>query len=47
MITRPIGDTIALCPPLVISEDEINEMFDKISIGLNQALELAAARNLL
>lgn len=29
------GDTIAVCPPLIISADEVNEMFD----GLDKALD--------
>jgi len=28
VVTRAMGDAIAFCPPLIISEDEINEMFD-------------------
>lgn len=30
-----IGDTIALCPPLIIKEDEINETFDRLLKALN------------
>ena len=37
VIVRPIGDAIAICPPLVISHDEIDEMFDKITTGLDRA----------
>ena len=32
LIVRPlIGDRIALCPPLVISEAEIDELFDRLA----------------
>ncbi|HWG07160.1 MAG TPA: aminotransferase [Beijerinckiaceae bacterium] len=37
VIVRPIGDAIAICPPLVISHEEVDEMFDKIAIGLDRA----------
>lgn len=47
VIVRPIGDTIAICPPLIISKDEINEMFDKISSGFDRALESALSRGLI
>ena len=36
VITRAIGDTIAICPPLIISHAEIDEMFDKIALGLDR-----------
>ena len=39
VITRVIGDTIAICPPLIISHAEIDEMFDKIASGLDRALD--------
>lgn len=29
------GDTVALCPPLVISLPEIDEMFDKLEAALD------------
>lgn len=34
-ITRALGDSIALCPPLIISEDQIHEMFDIIARTLD------------
>ncbi|MGF7159418.1 4-aminobutyrate--pyruvate transaminase [Rhodoligotrophos appendicifer] len=30
------GDSIALCPPLIITEGEINEMFDRLETSLDQ-----------
>jgi len=30
LICRMLGDAVALCPPLVITEDEINDMFDRL-----------------
>jgi 4-aminobutyrate--pyruvate transaminase len=35
VIVRNIQDTLAFCPPLIISADEINEMFDLVENGLN------------
>ena len=34
---RPILDTIALCPPLIISEREIDELTDKLKKSLREA----------
>ena len=39
LIIRAIGDTIAICPPLVISEPEIGLLIDRLA----QAIEMAAA----
>ena len=35
VITRAIGDTVALCPPLIITEEQLHELFDI----LEQAIE--------
>lgn len=35
-IIRAIVDTIAICPPLIITEDEIDELFDAIERGLDR-----------
>lgn len=40
VIARPmLGDRIALCPPLVIEEAEIDEMFDRFARGLDRGLD--------
>ena len=36
-ILRALGDTIAICPPMIISEPELNELFDRFEKGLNEA----------
>ncbi len=36
-ILRALGDTIAICPPMIISEAELNELFDRFENGLNEA----------
>ncbi|MBS0277800.1 MAG: aminotransferase class III-fold pyridoxal phosphate-dependent enzyme [Proteobacteria bacterium] len=47
LIVRPLmGDRIALCPPLVISESEIDEMFDRYERGLAKGLDWARRENL-
>ena len=33
LIVRPIGDTISICPPLVIKPAEIDELFDKLEVA--------------
>ncbi len=38
LIVRNIGDTIALCPPLVITESEISELFDRLERALDDTL---------
>jgi 4-aminobutyrate--pyruvate transaminase len=34
LIVRAIGDTIAICPPLIISEAEIGMLIDRLAAGL-------------
>ena len=34
LIVRPILDTIALCPPLIISKNEIDELVEKLRMSL-------------
>jgi 4-aminobutyrate--pyruvate transaminase len=36
LIARPMGDTVALCPPLIINEAEIGEMFDRLTRALDK-----------
>lgn len=39
VILRAIGDSIAICPPMIISEDELNFLFDKLELALNETLD--------
>ena len=40
LITRALpGDSLALCPPLIIKQDEIDEMFDRIGRTLDDTLD--------
>ena len=35
LILRPLpGDVVGICPPLIIREDEIDDLFDKLDRGL-------------
>ena len=38
LIVRPIGDITAFCPPLIISEDQLDELFAKFSAALDKTL---------
>jgi 4-aminobutyrate--pyruvate transaminase len=42
-----LSDRIAFCPPLVISESEIDEMFDRFTRGLNRTLDWVKAEGLI
>jgi 4-aminobutyrate--pyruvate transaminase len=48
LIVRPLlNDRIAVCPPLVISEAEVNELFDRFERGLAKTLDWAKAEKLI
>lgn len=36
LLLRAAGDTLLLCPPLIVSEKDINEIFDIVEQGLDQ-----------
>ncbi|MGL4322526.1 MAG: aminotransferase class III-fold pyridoxal phosphate-dependent enzyme, partial [Beijerinckiaceae bacterium] len=47
LIVRPLGgDRIAFCPPLVISEAEIHDMFDRFERGLKRMADWITAEGL-
>jgi 4-aminobutyrate--pyruvate transaminase len=39
LITRPIGNSIAFCPPLIISPGDVEEMFHRFRQALDQLLD--------
>ena len=48
VISRAIaGDTVSICPPLLITESEIDEMFDRLSRGLDRAHDWARSEGLI
>ena len=40
LIIRAMGDSVALCPPLVIGEEDINVMFDRLTTALDAAVPI-------
>jgi 4-aminobutyrate---pyruvate transaminase len=36
LITRAVGDAVALCPPLIVTEEQIHEIFDLYEKGLDE-----------
>jgi 4-aminobutyrate--pyruvate transaminase len=47
LILRPIGDTLAICPPLIISPAEIDQIQERIGRALNATLEIARQKQYL
>ncbi len=45
LIVRNIQDSLALCPPLIITTDEIHEMFDLFEKGLDEMEAWARKEN--
>jgi 4-aminobutyrate---pyruvate transaminase len=45
LIVRNVQDSLALCPPLIITTDEIHEMFDLFEKGLDQMEAWARKEN--
>jgi 4-aminobutyrate--pyruvate transaminase len=46
LIVRPMADSVAFCPPLIITADEIDEMFDIVEAGLDRMEERVHHENL-
>jgi len=42
-----LGDRVALCPPLVITQDEINDLFDRLERALAKSLDWATKEKLI
>ncbi|MDQ7019226.1 MAG: aminotransferase class III-fold pyridoxal phosphate-dependent enzyme, partial [Robiginitomaculum sp.] len=36
LILRNMGDTIGICPPLIISEEQLNTLFDRLETALDK-----------
>lgn len=47
LIPRNVGDGIAFCPPLIIDEAQIDEIFDKFSLALDETLNHVTRAGLL
>ena len=46
-VLRNLGDSIAICPPLIINETQIDELVTKLGSALNQTHEWVTSRPLL
>jgi 4-aminobutyrate--pyruvate transaminase len=46
LILRPIGETIAFCPPLIIEEHEIDLMLERFGLALDDTLAMVRERGL-
>ncbi len=47
LICRAIGDSLALCPPLITSQDELGEIFTRYGKSLDETLEWVRREGLL
>ncbi|MDD9910773.1 MAG: aminotransferase [Ahrensia sp.] len=46
LILRAIGDAMAICPPMIITEDELNALFDRLEGGVNDTEALVSREDL-
>ncbi len=46
LIVRALGDTVAICPPLVITEGQVHELFDKLERALAATLDFVHSHSL-
>ncbi len=46
LIVRNVLDNVALCPPLIITEEELNTLFDRLETALNRAEAWVSGENL-
>ena len=37
--SRPVGDAMCFCPPLIITDSEIDSLFDRYSKALDEGLD--------
>jgi 4-aminobutyrate--pyruvate transaminase len=47
LIVRAIGDAIAVCPPYIVTAEDIDEIFERLERGLNETLAWARQERLL
>ena len=45
LIVRNLGDTIAFCPPLIISEDEIDQLLERFGKSLEETAQWMNSRS--
>ena len=39
LVVRNIGETLALCPPLIVDDAQVDELFSKLERALDDTLE--------
>ena len=44
LIVRNIGDTVAFCPPLIITDDQVGELLGKFEAGLKKTVDWAQSQ---
>jgi len=44
LIVRNLGDSVAFCPPLIINEEQIHEVFDKFTEALSDVAKFVVSR---
>ena len=42
LIVRNVGDTVAFCPPLIITDNQVGELLHKFEVGLNKTIDWAS-----
>ncbi|MDP2802955.1 MAG: aminotransferase [Phreatobacter sp.] len=47
LIIRNLGDSLAVCPPLIITPEEIDDLFDRLARTLDRTLDKVKAEGLL
>ncbi|MCX8281358.1 aminotransferase [Phyllobacterium sp. 0TCS1.6C] len=45
-VLRAVGDAIAFCPPMIITEDELNELFNRFELALADTEALVSTQDL-
>ncbi|PCH82660.1 MAG: aspartate aminotransferase family protein [Hyphomicrobiales bacterium] len=46
VILRNLGDTIAICPPLIISDNELDQLFDMLELALDDTEAMVSTNQL-
>ena len=47
LIVRAIGDNMALCPPLIATESDVDEIFDRLGKALDNTLDSVRNKGLI
>jgi 4-aminobutyrate--pyruvate transaminase len=47
LIVRAIGDSVAVCPPYIVTDEQVDEIFNLFEQGLNDTLDWATKEKLL